>query len=140
MRPGLSCRSGTQIAPRAHVAGSPNPRSSHTALACSSSTLTTSRATRTPAGSRTSGHDRLRRRVVISDVPLPRLDGVSMVRRMRRIIGLRHVPVLFLTVRTSKGCVFTIDLPKQPLPTTSIRAHKRVPESGSVGSRGRTRA
>jgi CheY-like chemotaxis protein len=35
--------------------------------------------------------------VVIADVAMPRLDGVTMVRRMRQTPGLRQVPVLFLT-------------------------------------------
>jgi len=33
-----------------------------------------------------------------------------------------------------KGCVFTIDLPKQPPPPTSIHAHQRKVAGGNVGS------
>jgi CheY-like chemotaxis protein len=43
--------------------------------------------------------------VIISDVWMPRLDGVEMVRHMKRIEGLRHVPVLFLTGQTSPASV-----------------------------------
>jgi len=39
--------------------------------------------------------------VIVTDVWMPRLDGVSMVRRMKEIEGLRRVPVIFLTGQTS---------------------------------------
>jgi CheY-like chemotaxis protein len=38
--------------------------------------------------------------IVIADVWMPRLDGVSMVNRMKRIESLRHVPVVFLSGQT----------------------------------------
>jgi len=39
--------------------------------------------------------------LVIADVWMPRADGVVMVRRMKQIDALRHVPVIFLTGQTS---------------------------------------
>ncbi len=39
--------------------------------------------------------------VILTDVWMPRLDGISMVRRMKNIDGLRRVPVIFLTGQTS---------------------------------------
>jgi DNA-binding response OmpR family regulator len=39
--------------------------------------------------------------LVIADVWMPRADGVMMVRRMKQIDALRHVPVIFLTGQTS---------------------------------------
>jgi DNA-binding response OmpR family regulator len=39
--------------------------------------------------------------LVIADVWMPRADGVTMVRRMKQIEALRHVPVIFLTGQTS---------------------------------------
>lgn len=42
---------------------------------------------------------------VIADVWMPRLDGVAMVRRMKEVERLRHVPVLFLTGQTSPTSV-----------------------------------
>lgn len=38
--------------------------------------------------------------IVIADVWMPRLDGVSMVNRMKRIDSLRDVPVVFLSGQT----------------------------------------
>jgi CheY-like chemotaxis protein len=42
---------------------------------------------------------------VISDVWMPRLDGIAMVTRMKRTVLLRTVPVLFLTGQTSSASV-----------------------------------
>lgn len=39
--------------------------------------------------------------LVIADVWMPRLDGIEMVRRMKQIESLHHVPVVFLTGQTS---------------------------------------
>ena len=39
--------------------------------------------------------------LVIADVWMPRADGVTMVRRMKQIDALKHVPVIFLTGQTS---------------------------------------
>lgn len=39
--------------------------------------------------------------VILTDVWMPRLDGVSMVKRLKEIESLRGVPVIFLTGQTS---------------------------------------
>ncbi len=39
--------------------------------------------------------------VILADVWMPLLDGVSMVRRLKEIDSLRRVPVIFLTGQTS---------------------------------------
>ena len=39
--------------------------------------------------------------LVVADVWMPRADGVTMVKRMKQIDALRHVPVIFLTGQTS---------------------------------------
>ena len=39
--------------------------------------------------------------LIIADVWMPRADGVVMVRRMKQIEAVRHVPVIFLTGQTS---------------------------------------
>lgn len=39
--------------------------------------------------------------VILTDVWMPRLDGVAMVGRLKEIAGLRRVPVIFLTGQTS---------------------------------------
>jgi DNA-binding response OmpR family regulator len=39
--------------------------------------------------------------LVIADVWMPRADGVTMVRRMKQMDALKHVPVIFLTGQTS---------------------------------------
>jgi CheY-like chemotaxis protein len=43
--------------------------------------------------------------VIITDVWMPRLDGVAMVRRMKQTEELKHVPVLFLTGQTTPASV-----------------------------------
>ena len=43
--------------------------------------------------------------VILSDVWMPRLDGVAMVRRMKEIDSLRRVPVILLTGQTSPQSV-----------------------------------
>lgn len=35
--------------------------------------------------------------VILADVWMPRLDGISMVVRIKSLASLRHVPVIFLT-------------------------------------------
>lgn len=48
----------------------------------------------------------LRPDVVITAVRMPRLDGVSMVRRMKQMDGLRGVPVIFVTgLTTPEGII-----------------------------------
>jgi DNA-binding response OmpR family regulator len=44
---------------------------------------------------------RERPNLIIADVWMPRADGVLMVRRIKQIDALRHVPVIFLTGQTS---------------------------------------
>jgi CheY-like chemotaxis protein len=39
--------------------------------------------------------------LIIADVDMPQLDGISMVRRIRENEALRRVPIIFLTGRTS---------------------------------------
>src|SRR5579872_191930 len=39
--------------------------------------------------------------VVVTDVRMPRLDGIAMVERLRSVEALRFVPVIFLTDQTS---------------------------------------
>jgi len=39
--------------------------------------------------------------VILADVWMPRLDGVTMIRRIKAIEALRRVPVIFLTGQTS---------------------------------------
>jgi sigma-B regulation protein RsbU (phosphoserine phosphatase) len=39
--------------------------------------------------------------LVLVDVWMPRLDGISMVKQMKQIDALRHVPVIFLTGQMS---------------------------------------
>jgi CheY-like chemotaxis protein len=39
--------------------------------------------------------------LIIADVNMPRLDGVTMVRRIRENDALRHVPVIFFTGQVS---------------------------------------
>jgi DNA-binding response OmpR family regulator len=39
--------------------------------------------------------------VIITDVGMPRLDGIEMVRRMKKDNTLKHVPVIFLTANTT---------------------------------------
>jgi DNA-binding response OmpR family regulator len=39
--------------------------------------------------------------LIIADVSMPRLDGITMVRRLRENRVLRRVPVIFLTGQTS---------------------------------------
>jgi len=43
--------------------------------------------------------------LVIADVWMPRLDGVEMVKRMRKLDALRSTPVIFLTGQTSTESV-----------------------------------
>ncbi len=43
--------------------------------------------------------------LVLADVWMPHLDGVSMVRRMKGVESLRRVPVIFLTGQTSPPSV-----------------------------------
>jgi len=43
--------------------------------------------------------------VIVADVWMPRLDGVTMVRRMKQIAALRPIPVLFLTGQTMPASV-----------------------------------
>ena len=38
--------------------------------------------------------------VVVADIGMPRLDGISMVARMKNIASLRDIPVVFLTAET----------------------------------------
>jgi DNA-binding response OmpR family regulator len=43
--------------------------------------------------------------LVITDVAMPGIDGVTMVRRMKQYDDLRRVPVIFLTGQSSVQCV-----------------------------------
>jgi CheY-like chemotaxis protein len=43
--------------------------------------------------------------LIIADVSMPQLDGISMVRRIRENDALRRVPVIFLTGRTSPASI-----------------------------------
>jgi DNA-binding response OmpR family regulator len=43
--------------------------------------------------------------LIITDVWMPRLDGVEMVKRMKRIPSLARTPVIFLTGQTSTESV-----------------------------------
>ena len=47
---------------------------------------------------------------------------------------------LRITDLPAKGCVFTIDLPKQPPPPTSIHAHQRKVADAKGGAGGGTTA
>ena len=43
--------------------------------------------------------------LIISDVAMPRLDGIGMIRRMREHLELRDVPIIFLTAKMSAADV-----------------------------------
>ena len=43
--------------------------------------------------------------VILTDVWMPRLDGISMVKRIKEMESLRRVPVIFLTGQTSAQSV-----------------------------------
>ena len=43
--------------------------------------------------------------LVISDVWMPNLDGIGMVRRIKGIDSLRHIPILFLTGQTEASSI-----------------------------------
>jgi signal transduction histidine kinase len=59
--------------------------------------------------------------------------GLSIcLKAVKMMAGQLHIRDL-----PGKGCVFTIDLPKQPPPPTSIHAHDRKSENGNGGSGGR---
>jgi DNA-binding response OmpR family regulator len=53
----------------------------------------------------TQAHDEPRPDLIIADVSMPDLDGITMVRRIRESDGLRHVPVIFLTGQMSPESV-----------------------------------
>jgi signal transduction histidine kinase len=55
---------------------------------------------------------------------------VKAVKMMAGELHIRDMP--------GKGCVFTLDLPKQPPPPTSIHDRARKPEDGQGGSGGKT--
>ncbi len=60
--------------------------------------------------------------------------GLSIcVKAVKAIGGELHILNL-----PGKGCIFTIDLPKQPPPPTSIHAHKHVSTDGDAGAGGQT--
>jgi signal transduction histidine kinase len=58
--------------------------------------------------------------------------GLSICQKAVKMMG-GHLHIRDLP---GKGCVFTIDLPKQPPPPTSIHAHDRKPQDGPEGSSG----
>jgi two-component system chemotaxis response regulator CheY len=43
--------------------------------------------------------------LIIADVDMPQLDGISMVRRIRQNEALRRVPIIFLTGRMSPAAL-----------------------------------
>jgi two-component system chemotaxis response regulator CheY len=45
----------------------------------------------------------LRPQLIISDVNMPRLDGLAFVKALRALPGLRFVPVLMLTTETEQA-------------------------------------
>jgi signal transduction histidine kinase len=58
--------------------------------------------------------------------------GLSIcVKAVKAIGGELHIENL-----PGKGCIFTIDLPKQPLPPTSIHAREKTREDGGSGAGG----
>jgi signal transduction histidine kinase len=60
--------------------------------------------------------------------------GLSIcVKAVKAIGGELHIVNL-----PGKGCIFTIDLPKQPPPPTSIHAHKQAAKDGDQGSGSQT--
>jgi signal transduction histidine kinase len=60
--------------------------------------------------------------------------GLSIcVKAVKAIGGALHIVNL-----PGKGCIFTIDLPKQPPPPTSINAHKQASKDADQGSGGQT--
>jgi signal transduction histidine kinase len=60
--------------------------------------------------------------------------GLSIcVKAVKAIGGELHIVDL-----PGKGCIFTIDLPKQPPPPTSIHAHKQAAKDGDQGSGSQT--
>ncbi len=62
--------------------------------------------------------------------------GLSICRKaVKAIAGDLHIRDL-----PGKGCVFTIDLPKQPPPPTSISSRKREPKGGPAGPTGKKAA
>jgi CheY-like chemotaxis protein len=44
--------------------------------------------------------------LIVADVAMPRLDGITMVRRIWAIDALRRIPVIFLTAQLSLAKVF----------------------------------
>ena len=58
--------------------------------------------------------------------------GLSIcLKAMKVLAGELHIVDL-----PGKGCIFTIDLPKQPPPPTSIHAHQRKTGAGDAGQSG----
>lgn len=53
----------------------------------------------------TKAHDEPRPDLIIADVSMPGLDGITMVRRIREIDGLGRVPVIFFTGQMSTQSV-----------------------------------
>ncbi len=53
----------------------------------------------------TKAHDRPRPDLIIADVSMPGLDGITMVRRIRESDELRRVPVIFFTGQMSPESV-----------------------------------
>lgn len=47
--------------------------------------------------------DGLRPDVILLDVMMPRLDGLGVLERLRRIDGLQATPVIFMTARVQSG-------------------------------------
>jgi CheY-like chemotaxis protein len=43
--------------------------------------------------------------LIIADIAMPRLDGITMVRRIQENEALRRVPVIFFTGRMSPACL-----------------------------------
>jgi two-component system chemotaxis response regulator CheY len=60
----------------------------------------------TEAGDGTEGLDKLRSGrfdMVVTDLNMPRMDGLTMIRELRRLPGCAGIPVIFVTTESDDG-------------------------------------
>jgi CheY-like chemotaxis protein len=78
-------------------------------------------------------HEQPQPDLIIADVAMPRLDGITMVRRLRENHELRHVPIIFLTGQMSLAKLIAVpsvgSFAYLPKPTDADVLEKKVEEA-----------